>query len=112
MNPFKGGDVVYCIRFGKCVVKESRNGLCRVEINDGQHSWKGWEELSFTPWPKANHERPIQDGWWVVALKEEVISDWPLIRRKSGEKMYDAHNVSAKSSTSYTFHKFLGDSWK
>ena len=115
MNPFKVGDVVHHVKFGEGVVtKTPSNGDLFTNVKFPPIGQQDVQPvyLSFTPWPKANHERPIQDGWWLVTLEESSVPDWPMIRRKSGENMYDAHNVSTKPSTAYTFHKFLGDSWR
>lgn len=31
--------------------------------------WVKEDSISFTPWPKADHNRPIQEGWWCFEEK-------------------------------------------
>lgn len=109
MNPFKVGDVVYAVRYGECVVKEMIGEACKLQTDKMRYAWVGWEEISFTPWPKANHERPIQDGWWIVT---HVGQSSPMVRKKKGDVAVDVHGEYCNQADQYTFHKFLGDSWK
>jgi hypothetical protein len=109
MNPFKVGDTVYTVRYGKCVVKDNLASSCKIETDKMNQAWVACDEISFTPWPKANHERPIQDGWWIVT---HVNQSYPMIRKKKGDITVDVDGDYCNQADQYTFHKFLGDSWK
>lgn len=111
MNPFQVGDIVHHVKFGEGVVTRTPSNhdvytgvrFPRVGQQDCQPIY-----LSYTPWPKANHERPIQDGWWVVSSGSET----PMLREKRGNVCFDSAGHQCNLATHYTFHKFLGDSWK
>lgn len=112
MNPFKVGDVVHHVKYGEGVV--TRTPSDQDLFTNVQFPKAGRQDcqpvyLSFTPWPKANHERPIQDGWWVVT---HVGQASPMVGKKKGDIAVDVHGAYCGQADQYTFHKFLGDSWK
>lgn len=112
-NPFKVGDVVYHLEFGKGTVTgtESERGVSypvavRWYNKEIEPFWCRTDTLSFKPWPKPCHERPIEDGWWVVALD----GFGPLLRQLENGVMYDHQGYAGDLPQSrYTFLRHLGE---
>lgn len=119
-NPFKLDDVVYHATHGKGkivgmnvpnhVKENGRDILVRFENSpiEGfclrQYSA---QELSFKEWPKPDHNRPIQDGWWVCT---DSRNDEPYIREVRQRKVrYIGKEFNLEQ---YTFHRYLGKDWK
>lgn len=107
-SPFKVGDTVYTPE-GEFTVKE----VCSNDYYIGKPTdhrgtrsrWTPKEYLSFTPWPKPNHERPTEKGWWVVkgAIDYLIVSFW------DGEKWMFLENGKMWIRTGdYTPIHFIG----
>lgn len=115
MNPFKVGDVVHHVRFGKGKIVDIIDSVVpyQVEVNACgglSVTWSGAEYLSFKPWPAPCHERPIEDGWWIVSDKCTKIP-LPLVRKKAGKDVMDIHG-QVFSSKNYKFIRYLGEDWR
>lgn len=110
MNPFKVGDSVYHPAYEKpLIVYEVEDDCVRIKEKGDRVvlPWMSYKVLSFTPWPKANHERPIEDGWWVCTGTR---SDDPYVREvRYGKVRSLGKEFNLKE---YTFHKYLGKDWK
>lgn len=122
-NPFKLDDVVYHATHGKGkiegmnmpnhVKENGRDILVRFENSpiEGFNCLRQYaaQELSFKAWPKADHERPIQDGWWLASISGDAVG----LRRKEGDQMFNSRGVLVNNYASrYDFHRYLGKDWK
>lgn len=67
MSVFKPGDVAYLPSFGAVEIASSKyNGTYSWTQRCGESGDAREECLSFSPWPKPNHERPLEDGLYLV----------------------------------------------
>ncbi len=121
-NPFKLDDVVYHATHGKGkiegmnmpnhVKENGRDILVRFENSpmEGFNCLRQYaaQELSFKEWPKADHQRPIQDGWWVLS-HGSMIS--PYVREVRGGIVFHEDGTQTKPSQ-WSFHRYLGKDWK
>lgn len=109
-HPFKVGDVVYHSHHGKMTVErvDYRDSLGYCITAVGQpHACYHPNTLSFKPWPKPCHERPIEEGWWVV----KIAGSYPFIQWFADGKAYqypDKQEVSNSDLSQYKFVHFLG----
>lgn len=73
-NVFKVGDVVYHPQWGKVSVHGTQHSDGRYPCVDGKgETFLIYEGvLSFTPWPKPCHERPLKDGLYKIKLEENT----------------------------------------
>lgn len=106
-NPFKVGDLVYTVGnptpWKVAYASEAswvRLGLCPENIPI--------DSLSFKPWPAPCHERPIEDGWWIVTLNGRF--DVPHVRFVESGRVHFLGDTYPLSN--YTLHKYLGKNWK
>lgn len=94
-NVFKAGDIVYHPTEGRGYVKNVDNGklpVCILFDSRAEVVWCGEKNLSFTPWPAPNHERPLKDGlYWksCVGVADNVV------RRQNGVFYYFLDGVLA-----------------
>ena len=109
-NPFKVGDTVYIVYLGNEPVKITHvglNGFVRVDAKSMNFKF---EEVSFSPWPTANHTRPLEDGWWICL--QRGMRD-PLVRRFEGNiAFYGCGNKTLVDADKYTRVRYLGKNWK
>lgn len=85
-NPFKKGDKVYHVTHGERTVIDSIGRA--VSFAGG--CWAGVDTVSFSPWPKPDHARPIEDGWWVVErLGRQNGVEFDVRRVQDGSVVYD-----------------------
>lgn len=111
-NPFRVGDKVYTPEgeFFVGAVEESGCYIGKDTDYKGHNSrWTPTFMISFKPWPKPEHQRPIQDGWWIVSVGD----DEPAIRQVAGTRIYRTNGRQMFTSIDrYTFHRYLGKDWK
>lgn len=122
-NPFKLDDVVYHATHGKGkiegmnmpnhVKENGRDILVRFENSpmEGFNCLRQYaaEELSFKEWPKPDHKRPIEDGWWLCSYADGTVT----LRQKRGNEMYDSVGSRiSRQVDAYKFHRYLGKDWK
>lgn len=84
---FQKNDVVYHNVYGQGrVIRSTSDASCLVYFSalgyDANYSVEG---LSFTPWPPANHERPLKDG--LYRRSSEACYD-QIVIRKDGKFYY------------------------
>ena len=87
MSVFKPGDVVYHPIYGKATVSLVTEGRpandkhFRIPAQVSAYPQEGTtvksfccpeDMLSFSPWPKANHERPLEDGLYLVTYGSSI----------------------------------------
>lgn len=113
-QPFKVDDTVYHPKFGKCTViaidEHSIHYPIRIKYSGNDTSWVEICVLSFKPWPEPCHERPLQDGWWIVTHNSTPHD--LLVRHKNFVDVYSNNGKLCGHVNSYTFHKYLGNDWK
>lgn len=112
-NPFLVGDVVYTPE-GMFTVGDVKDGGCYLG-KDTDHAghksrWYTVDAISFKPWAKPCHERPVQDGWWITTLKGE--DHVPLLRKIVNGVVTYPHGAVSGLTHEYNLHKFIGTSWK
>ena len=56
------------------------DGSC-VHIDKDNTGWTNHKMLSFKPWPAPCHERPVEDGVWIVGDPGMKEVKTPFIRR-------------------------------
>lgn len=111
-HPFKVGDVVYHSHHGKMTVErvDYRDSLGYCITAVGQpHACYHPNTLSFKPWPKPCHERPIEEGWWVVQLNG---SGFAVRKFHQGKLYYNNHERLIGVGIpieEYKFIKFIGE---
>lgn len=77
-STFQEGDVVYTTTKGKGVVVQvatTRSDRVKVKHEDGKEFWHNPLNVSFSPWQAPNHERPPEDGYWIVRINDGVSFD-------------------------------------
>ena len=108
-NPFKVGDKVYPAGCGEQVTLTGITPTSCIwwdEEEDCSQEF-GYLQCSFKPWPC--HERPIEDGWWIVSHNPHSGADPHVLLVKSGRVHFMR---STFHLSNYTFHKYLGKDWK
>lgn len=64
-NPFQIGDDVYHTHYQKLkVIRVDKTGEGPVVLTDS--GWFKYKELSFEPWPKPVHKRPMKNGYYLI----------------------------------------------
>lgn len=112
-NPFIENDVVYHATMGKGRVVAASPTSQYIHVVFGNDVDADEVEVchcSFEPWPVPVHERPIEDGWWLLSSK--TLGRIPLIRRLHEGKVYDLEDQLAADIECYNYHRFLGKDWK
>ena len=109
---FKVGDVVHHVQYERGVVKKTAEVTYPVYVSfdNGENGWFSDEVLSFSPWPAPDHKRPIQDGWWVVAI--EGYPDDPCVRLVKGKDVFTHPNRCTRDTSQYEFIRYLGKDWR
>lgn len=102
-NVFKEGDVVYHVKYGEGVVEKADREGAWLSCN-GVTQYGFNYSLSFKPWPKPCHERPIEDGWWIVKLDDIH----RLVEHKKGKLFYEWGAQIERNLEDYEFKKYLG----
>lgn len=103
-NPFKVGDKVYHARFGLIEIQAIYNRERLKAMVDGNLESVSIELLSFSPWPKPNHERP-----WEPSLNK---GDVVFIRIGNGEirgievMVEYEHYILCSGGVSYTKRQY------
>lgn len=78
-NPFKKDDVVHHTFYGEGVVLNpeapnhvANNGrIVLVEFEQGELRQYAPQELSYKPWPKPDHNRPLDEGLYIVRFRND-----------------------------------------
>lgn len=85
-HPFKAGDKVYHIQAGELVVRsvEGPNIKCQM-VGGSNYLYYEPTRLSFSPWPKPDWERKVEEGLYVVRLN---VSHELLLRYVKGKTVY------------------------
>lgn len=108
-NPFKVGDQVYTTASSNPwkVTDVSDPKYVRLGLNSDEISIKC---VSFKPWPAPCHERPIEDGWYVVSHNNVGRFDDPHVRLVKSGRVHFMHSTYPLAA--YTLHTYLGKDWK
>lgn len=73
MSVFKPGDVAYLPSFGAVdITSHKTHGVYRWSQPCGESGAAREECLSFSPWPKPNHERPLEEGAYLVTYTDTI----------------------------------------
>lgn len=109
---FRNGDVVYHPEYGRGIVERTDESSVPVLVNfdDGEPAWATEKMLSFSEWPKPNHERPVENGWWVVAVKG--YPEDPCVRLVKGGDVFTHPNRCTGDTSQYEFIRYLGKDWR
>lgn len=108
-HPFQVGDVVYHVRFGEGVVrqKEGHPDNVYVEFKRGGVVDSHTKYLSFKPWPAPCHERPVEDGWWIVTQKATP-KKYDVREFKEGGFYFADGSPTDFSRENYSLIRYLG----
>lgn len=83
---FNNGDIVYHPKYGKCKVGEASGGYPYiVPYSSGEGFYTEITYLSFEPWSAPCHERPLEDGVYIVGYRD---IPQPLVRARFNGQWY------------------------
>ena len=105
-HPFKVGDKVYHFIHGEVTIVEINSRSIVTFVDEDYRYDSLIESLSFDPWPKPNHNRPIQSGWWIVKLDGDYMLRW-IKEGKAYSSIYQ--KISLYKLQEYELIKFITD---
>lgn len=89
-HPFKVGDKVYHFQAGELVVRQIEGHMLKcLKAGGSDYLYSAPITLSFSPWPKPDWERKVEDGLYVVRFN---LSNELLIRHVTGKVVYHITN--------------------
>lgn len=124
-QPFVVGDTAYHPGLGKVqIMSIERDGLDIQVMEQAGYNVPQWTYaglLSFEPWPAPVHERPLQDGYYLVAFKDYKrvylaqyigAADFPWALIGPNKKLVDDHTYAAANDGKVKPLSYLGTELK
>lgn len=74
MNPFRIGDRVFIVDDTiRLPVIFIDGDFVKLRLDDGSDLKLHYNKVSFSPWPKADHQRPLEDGIYLYTVRRDVL---------------------------------------
>lgn len=99
MNPFRIGDRVYIIDENiRIPVVFTDGDFVKLRLDDGSDLKLHYRKVSFSPWPAADHQRPLEDGVYLYTVRRDTTLQVGIAH---DGVLYPAESVSTQAPAVY-----------